>query len=119
MRISVPTRLVLAAALCAAASHLSPAQAQTVEPRCQLVGQMAVSNWLSTLTALAGGSPTEVDPHLNRLSQTVTVYEATGCDQATLAAAMDCLLTASEQADTTREQLARFCMRESGLSGDR
>lgn len=104
------SRLVLAVGLfCAPLA----AVAQDAEPRCTILGQMAVSSWLDMLGALAAPDDTVIDPILTRLDHLTGIYAASGCDEATLGTAMDCILSGAGNDDPRR--LAQACMRDAGL----
>ena len=89
------------------------ASAQSTEPRCTILGQMAVSSWLDMLGALAAPDDIVIDPILARLDHLTGIYAASGCEAARLGAAMDCIIAGAGNDDPRR--LAQACMRDAGL----
>jgi hypothetical protein len=103
-------RWVLAAGLICAPLA---ATAQDTEPRCTILGQMAVSSWLDMLGALTAPDDTVIDPILARLDNLTGIYTASGCEAARLGAAMDCIISGAGNDDPRR--LAQACVRDAGL----
>lgn len=104
--------LALAAGLGATLASASAA----AEPRCAVLGQMAVSSWLEMLGTLSRPEVAQADPVIARLDHLTATYARLGCEPAPLQAAFDCLLAAP--GDIPPQDLARRCIAESGLAGE-
>lgn len=110
--------LALAAAviLGAAAAH-GQGQSAAGGERCNLLGQIAVSEWLDLLSVLGGGAREAVDMAMERTHRAAALYAAAACPAPQLTAAMDCVLVSDGGASPRAR--ARQCLADSGLAQNR
>jgi hypothetical protein len=70
--------IILAAMVCIAATQ-SPAQTTVQMPeRCYVLGQITVSHWLGLLGAIGDAKPDVIDPAVQRLQGSTTLYRDVG-----------------------------------------
>lgn len=82
--------------------------------RCNLLGQIAISNWLGMLGTLNSNDPARIDPAMDRVQRAVALFETADCDMGALTGAMECVLTA-DAGDTAKARALR-CLQTAGLS---
>lgn len=110
--------IILSIPLVAASLTATLSVAQTSTPttpeRCYLLGQIAASHWLDLLASLSSNDPALIDPGLDRVQSSATLYQTLACDMPALTDTMECVLASDSGASP--QARARQCLTDAGLS---